>query len=948
MLYRELSSSWLRKSQIAIHYAYWLCDRRPDLAIFWVHASSVDRFREAYQQIADELTIPGTSDISSDLLAIVCHWLKAKLKTPWLMIIDNADEMDMFSAEPTALNLARYIPDCPHGAILVTTRNKQVGIRVTRGRGLVEVPSMDLRDCEQLISQIIPGSDIGSNEMRKLVETMDYLPLAISQAAAFMQENFISIAEYLEIYASEEKLLVERLSYSFSSEGRDDDLPSAVATTWIISFDRVRATNPRAADLMSLMAFLDRQAIPESMVQGQDASEIMMARATLIAFSLVTYDGRVHTYEMHRLVQMVMRRWLQTSGTADEWSRKALLVVYQALLKVDISKINMSLFSACVVHAKAVLSHVQVELEKDTTKGDLQYLTARLLHLQGDYPGALGLCKQAVSIHHHALGLDHRVTLSSLNLAAVISQELGLDEAEHLFLQTLARRRRLFGETDGHTYDTLYNLATLFQRRGRLREAEHVLLYILRTDMDKRSTDVLNNLLRLGEVFTSQGRISQAVQTHKLFQTTRLKSAVRTEPIDPRVIEVESDLARDKSMMGCIAEAEEMYERALRRMEECYGAEHPQTTNILQAIGSFLAGVGRLQDAERFQSKALTIRQRVFGEDHLKTEESMRALAETYWRMDRFDKSDGLERKIWVQNQKKLDLESWDTLDLLEIDARTKDRLKAMLEEHFGFRSRHKQTVVTNARGLVIMIRGPHGVGKSVTVERISTCARQPALYVSASSLGDRPDAMKQSLRYYLHVGKDLGLVLVIADAHIFLMQDLYPDSLWGRFASVLIDFLERYEGVVILLSSETFSIPEAMVSRIHVLITLPTISSRNVLRIWETFLLHHQEGTRVSVSDAEKEKIREFLTVHEYERATTFTGRQIRDTFMSAISRAEIKSVDPGTDSDQASPALTLEHIQEAFAEQVDFNRYMREVLGLCPEATSTKEQQMDDDGVG
>lgn len=888
------------------------------------------RFREAYQHIADELAIPGTTDASADLLALVCHWMKAKLKTPWLMIIDNADEMDMFSAEPTASNLARYIPDCPHGTILITTRNQQVGIRITRGRGLVEVPPMDLRDCEQLVNQIMPGSDVGSNEMRQLAETLDYLPLAISQAAAFMQENFMSIAEYLETYASEEKLLMERLSYSFGSQGRDDDLPSAVATTWIISFDRVRATNPRAADLMSLMAFLDRQAIPESMVQGQNDSEIMMARATLIAFSLVTYDRRAHTYEMHRLVQMVMRRWLQTSGTADEWARKALQVVYQALLKVDVSNINMSLFSACIVHADAVLSHVQVELNGDTTKGDLQYLTARLLYLRGDYQRALGLCKQAVSIHRHTLGLDHRVTLSSLNLAAVISQELGLDEAEVLFLQTLAKRRRLFGETDRHTYDTLYDLATFFQRQGRLWEAEHVLLYIQRTDMDKRATDILNNLLRLGEVFTSQGRISQAVQTHTLFQTTRLKDAVGTEPIDPRDIEVESDLARDKSMMGCIAEAEEMYERALRRMEECYGAEHPQTLNIVQALGSFLAGAGRLQDAERFQSKVLTIRQRVFGEDHPKTEESMRALAETYWRMDRFDKSDDLERKILLRYQKKLNLMSRSALDHVKMDARAKDLLKTMLKEYLDTHSGQKQTVVTNARGLVIVIHGSRGTGKTFTVECISAYVRKPALYVSASSLGDRPDAMKQSLRYFLHVGKDLDSVLVIPDAHTFLMEDLYPGSLWGEFASVLIDFLERYEGVIILGSSETSTISKAIMSRIHVFITMPAPTSHDRETIWRFLLSHCQQEARVSVSDSEMEKIREFLTGYEYGRTTHVTGRQIRGTIETAIARAETDRVDLGTDSVQARPALTLEHIQRAVAEQAEFDKYMREVLGL------------------
>jgi hypothetical protein len=42
-----------------------------------------------------------------------------------------------------AIRLHKYIPDCAHGAILVTTRNKIVGQKLTRGRCLIKVSSMN-------------------------------------------------------------------------------------------------------------------------------------------------------------------------------------------------------------------------------------------------------------------------------------------------------------------------------------------------------------------------------------------------------------------------------------------------------------------------------------------------------------------------------------------------------------------------------------------------------------------------------------------------------------------------------------------------------------------------------------------------------------------------------------------------------------------------------------
>ncbi len=73
------------------------------------------------------------------------------------MIIDNADDCDVFfdSSEvrcnqPEGTNrailnpnLGRYIPECSHGSILITTRNKQAGIKLTKNRRVIEVVEMD-------------------------------------------------------------------------------------------------------------------------------------------------------------------------------------------------------------------------------------------------------------------------------------------------------------------------------------------------------------------------------------------------------------------------------------------------------------------------------------------------------------------------------------------------------------------------------------------------------------------------------------------------------------------------------------------------------------------------------------------------------------------------------------------------------------------------------------
>ncbi|KAH8706302.1 hypothetical protein BGZ61DRAFT_505564, partial [Ilyonectria robusta] len=50
------------KSQVAIHHAHEVRQASPDTWVFWVHASSRARFKEAYRNIADRLQLPGQDD----------------------------------------------------------------------------------------------------------------------------------------------------------------------------------------------------------------------------------------------------------------------------------------------------------------------------------------------------------------------------------------------------------------------------------------------------------------------------------------------------------------------------------------------------------------------------------------------------------------------------------------------------------------------------------------------------------------------------------------------------------------------------------------------------------------------------------------------------------------------------------------------------------------------
>ncbi|RYP76626.1 hypothetical protein DL769_003586 [Monosporascus sp. CRB-8-3] len=93
-------STLRRNTQIALEYAYWLQDACPDMSVFWVHANNAERFRQAYACIAQEHRISGYDDPKRDVLPLVKRWLESKDRGRRLMVVDNADDTQLFFGQP--------------------------------------------------------------------------------------------------------------------------------------------------------------------------------------------------------------------------------------------------------------------------------------------------------------------------------------------------------------------------------------------------------------------------------------------------------------------------------------------------------------------------------------------------------------------------------------------------------------------------------------------------------------------------------------------------------------------------------------------------------------------------------------------------------------------------------------------------------------------------------
>ncbi|RKL43739.1 hypothetical protein BFJ70_g4054 [Fusarium oxysporum] len=317
------------KTQIALAYVHETHAQNPDLSVFWVYASNTERMRQSYAMIIQQFEIPrGENDLSD--LELVKRWLEAEFHRPWLMVVDNADDLGLCYGTS---GLKRYLPTCAQGQLLITTRNKQVAIRATKGRYCIEVPRMTESEAQELLGEHLGFLRPDFADLSTLALKLEYLPLILVQAASFIKENSISISEYLNLLEIDENL-IQLLDEDFETDGRDPDSLQAVTKTWTISFRQIRRQNELAGDLLSLMSMFDHQNIPEeflvtylSLTYGDERTlERLRAIGLLKAFSFVS-SGEDNSISMHRLIQLAMRRWLIKEDTMEYFLRKAILTI---------------------------------------------------------------------------------------------------------------------------------------------------------------------------------------------------------------------------------------------------------------------------------------------------------------------------------------------------------------------------------------------------------------------------------------------------------------------------------------------------------------------------------------------------------------------------------------------------------------------------------------------
>jgi tetratricopeptide (TPR) repeat protein len=507
------------KTQLVLELAYRAREKHKNCSVVWIPATNMESLQQAYLDVAQQLGIPGWEEEKADVKKLVQGYLSKESAGQWLLVFDNADDIEMWIAKPRSVQgsgrLIEYLPRSKQGCIVFTTRDRKTAVKLAR-QNVIEVVEMNETVAMQLLQKYLINQELVDNEQdtKALLRQLTYLPLAIVQAAAYVNENGITFADYLLLLGDQEEDVIDLLSEEFEDDGRYHNVKNPVATTWLISFEQIRHRDPLAADLLSFMACVDPKNVPHSLLPpGPSRKKETDAIGTLHAYSFVNRRLADLALDVHRLVHLATRNWLRNEDLLTRWTERAIARLEEVFPDDDHQ--NRSVWRTYLPHARYALESDLIDKDEEN-RLDLAWKFGMCLYHDGGWNEAEVSFAQAMETHNRVLGAEHPSTLTSMaNLASTYRDQGRWKEAEELEVQVMEMSKRVLGAEHPDTLTSMANLASTYRNQDRWKEAKELFVQVIETRkrvLGAEHPDTLTTMNNLAFTWEEQGRYAEAIE----------------------------------------------------------------------------------------------------------------------------------------------------------------------------------------------------------------------------------------------------------------------------------------------------------------------------------------------------------------------------------------------------------------------------------------------------
>ncbi len=586
------------KTQLAARYARTRRDAYD--VIWWLRAEQRATLRADLAALAVTLGLVDVDDEEPDAVAAARDWLERHRR--WLLVFDNA---------PSPAAIGELVPEGEGGHVLITSRAhadwRSLGARP------IALDVWERQESRAFLRLRTNEQDDGV--LDAVADALGDLPLALEQAAAYINAKVITAAGYLQ-------RLRDRAPELFAAGG-PVGYAHTVATVWSLAFQEL-AEHPVAAELVAVCAHLAPERIPRELLNAYASVSdepavsprtVDEAVELLLGYALITATAE-NTLGMHRLVQDVANATADLAGRTAAVSR-AVGLLEAALPARPWEHEQWPVCARMLAHAVTATQHAQdygVALES----------AARVLELVGVYEQVRGsfrsareLAERAVAISEARHGPEHPDVGRSLgNLGNALEQLGDLEGARDAQERALRILEAAYGPRNADVARTLDNLGRVVMQLGDPQFALDLhrrALIIFSEVGGPQHPDVARSLGNQGIILMQLGELEAA--RHAQERALAILEAASGDQ-DPEVARVLTNLGNVQLQLGELSRARDAQQRALAIFESTYGPKHPDVARTLTNLANALLELGEAGLAYDAQQRAIEIAEAIYGPNH--------------------------------------------------------------------------------------------------------------------------------------------------------------------------------------------------------------------------------------------------------------------------------------------------------------------------------------------
>ena len=582
------------KTSVALEYAYRHLD---EAGVCWqLPTEDPTVLAAGFGELAAQLGAD-----SGDPVAAM-HGALAASAAPWLLLFDNA---------PDRASVARFVPPAGPGRVLITSRNQ-----IWPPGQALDVPVLDPQVAADFL--VSRTSDPDQRAALELAEVLGGLPLALEQAAAYIQASGGSLAGYLASFLRRRPDLLRR--------GEPTEYPETVATTWQLAFEDLQHSAPGAAGLLRLLAFCAPEAIPLRLLlqprptlADQLAPEVAPMLAPLLEdelaagdaiaalrrYSLVSppADGAV---SVHRLVQAVTADRMPAE-LASQWRQAAAALIEDAIPDDTGPPESWRGCAMLLPHAQAALADDSAGMSR----------IANYLGSSGSYVAARDLQRRVLDARGRILGPEHPDTLlARTNLASWTGQAGDPAAARDQYSALLPVCERVLGPEYTDTLSARHGLASWTGQAGDPAAARDLFAELLPVKERVLGLEDRDTLLARTNLASYTGAAGDPAAARDQYAVLLPVIERVLGPEHPRTLSARGNLASWTGAAGNPAAARNQNAELLPVFERVLGPEHPHTLMARHDLAYSTGEAGDPAAARDLFAELLSVRERVLGREH--------------------------------------------------------------------------------------------------------------------------------------------------------------------------------------------------------------------------------------------------------------------------------------------------------------------------------------------